>query len=146
MRIKKVSQYIEGGANLSNVYGTSDENGYTQEYINETLSGEVIWENEDTSQSFARQTITLPDTYKKVEIIWKRSTSSVNRFVSTIYNGYGDEIPYMSIGIVDNKIILRGAQFDNTSITFFESAIYNSYGFPTTSDNYMIPVKITGYK
>lgn len=34
MRIKKTSQYMEGGASLSNVYGTSDENGYTQEYIN----------------------------------------------------------------------------------------------------------------
>ena len=35
MRIKKTSQYMQGGASLSNVYGTSDENGYTQEYINE---------------------------------------------------------------------------------------------------------------
>lgn len=34
MRIKKTSQYIEGGASLSNVYGTSQSNGYTQEYIN----------------------------------------------------------------------------------------------------------------
>lgn len=34
MRIKKTSQYIEDGASLSNVYGESDENGYTQEYIN----------------------------------------------------------------------------------------------------------------
>lgn len=34
MRIKKTSQYIEGGANLSTVYGTSNENGYTQDYIN----------------------------------------------------------------------------------------------------------------
>ena len=34
MRIKKTSQYIEGGASLSNVYGTSNENGYTQSYIN----------------------------------------------------------------------------------------------------------------
>lgn len=33
-KIKKTSQYIEGGASLSNVYGTSNENGYTQEYIN----------------------------------------------------------------------------------------------------------------
>lgn len=33
-RIKKTSQYIEGGASLSNVYGTSNKNGYTQEYIN----------------------------------------------------------------------------------------------------------------
>lgn len=34
MLIKKTSQYIEGGASLSNVYGTSDSNGYTQEYVN----------------------------------------------------------------------------------------------------------------
>ena len=34
MRIKKTSQYIEGGASLSNVYGTSNKNGYTQEYLN----------------------------------------------------------------------------------------------------------------
>ena len=34
MRIKKTSQYIEDGASLSNEYGTSDSNGYTQEYIN----------------------------------------------------------------------------------------------------------------
>lgn len=44
MRIKKTSQYIEGGASLSNVYGTSNENGYTQEYINnlETYSTDEI--------------------------------------------------------------------------------------------------------
>jgi hypothetical protein len=34
MRIKKTSQYMQGAANLSNAYGTSNENGYTQEYIN----------------------------------------------------------------------------------------------------------------
>lgn len=37
MRIKKTSQYIEGGASLSNVYGTSNSNGYTQEYINNNV-------------------------------------------------------------------------------------------------------------
>ena len=33
-KIKKTSQYINGGASLSNVYGTSQSNGYSQEYIN----------------------------------------------------------------------------------------------------------------
>lgn len=44
MRIKKTSQYIEGGASLSNEYGTSNENGYTQDYINnlETYSTDEI--------------------------------------------------------------------------------------------------------
>lgn len=49
MRIKKTSQYIEGGASLSNVYGTSDSDGYTQEYINGihtptiTTSGQITY-------------------------------------------------------------------------------------------------------
>lgn len=34
MRIRKTSQYIEGGATLSNTYGTSQKDGYTQEYTN----------------------------------------------------------------------------------------------------------------
>lgn len=34
MRIRKTSQYMEGGAHLSNVFGASTSNGYTQNYIN----------------------------------------------------------------------------------------------------------------
>lgn len=40
--IRKTSQYIEGGASLSNVYGTSDSNGYTQSYINSLTSNYEI--------------------------------------------------------------------------------------------------------
>ena len=51
MRIKKTSQYIEGGASISNEYGTSNENGYTQEYINDKIANLLpikkwsIWPN-----------------------------------------------------------------------------------------------------
>ena len=38
MRIKKTSQYIEGGASISNVHGTSQSNGYSQEYINNKIT------------------------------------------------------------------------------------------------------------
>lgn len=34
MRIRKTSQYIEGGAGISNEYGTSQTDGYSQSYIN----------------------------------------------------------------------------------------------------------------
>ena len=34
MRIKKTSQYIEPGASLTDDYGTSTTDGYTQNYIN----------------------------------------------------------------------------------------------------------------
>ena len=33
-QIEKTSQYLEVGASISNVYGTSQENGYSQEYLN----------------------------------------------------------------------------------------------------------------
>ena len=42
MRIRKTSQYIEGGATLSNEYGTSQEDGYSQEYINNNLENKKI--------------------------------------------------------------------------------------------------------
>lgn len=49
MRIKKTSQYIEGGASLSNVYGTSNEDGYTQQYINTELNKKLT--NETVSST-----------------------------------------------------------------------------------------------
>lgn len=54
MRIKKTSQYIEGGASLSNVYGTSDSNGYTQEYINTELDKKIT--NEITQSTVSQCT------------------------------------------------------------------------------------------
>ena len=143
MRIKKVSQYIEGGASLSNEYGTSNENGYTQEYINETFGGEVIWENSDISQSFAEQNITLDDTYKKIEIICGRSITSSNNIITTVYN---DNAMTEMIGMVDNKLIFRQCKLNGTTLEIYSGVIYSSYNAPTANDNYMIPKKIIGYK
>lgn len=78
MRIKKTSQYMQGGASLSNEYGTSDSNGYTQEYINDlqtpvvsTISasgntlyilkiGHIVILNGDFASNAQSGTITLP--------------------------------------------------------------------------------------
>ena len=38
MRIKKTSQYIQPGASLTDDYGTSTTDGYTQNYINTNFS------------------------------------------------------------------------------------------------------------
>ena len=78
MRIKKTSQYIEGGASLSNVYGTSDENGYTQEYINGLQTpivstvgsitfmkiGHIVIMNGKLPSNAQEGTVTLPYTSK----------------------------------------------------------------------------------
>ncbi len=50
MRIKKTSQYLEDGASISNVYGTSQENGYTQDYIN-NLHTTSDWNSINTNYS-----------------------------------------------------------------------------------------------
>ena len=77
-KIQKTSQYMEGGASLSNVYGTSDENGYTQEYINglqtPTVStvgsitfmkiGHIVIMNGKLPSNAQEGTVTLPYTSK----------------------------------------------------------------------------------
>ena len=72
MRIKKTNQYIEGGAILRNEYGTSQIDGYSQEFLN----GYVLYE--DTTEEGTISDITLTDNlsnYKYIEIICKRSSA-----------------------------------------------------------------------
>lgn len=65
MRIKKTSQYMQGGASLSNVYGTSNENGYTQEYINElSILGLKYNKTLTTDVSHTRIKITATKNYQ----------------------------------------------------------------------------------
>ena len=54
MRIKKTSQYIEGGASISNVYGTSQSNGYSQEYMNNLLNNVDVITGEYITQSSSK--------------------------------------------------------------------------------------------
>lgn len=69
--IRKTSQYIEGGASLSNVYGTSNENGYTQEYINK--QNEYSTDEIDTGKKW----IDGKPVYRKCYQITKSSTGEV---------------------------------------------------------------------
>jgi len=84
MRIKKTSQYIEGGASLSTTYGTSNSDGYTQSYINgiNTYSTDEV----DTGQTW----INGEKIYCKVVPFTVSSTSSnyinVDLGVSTSYS------------------------------------------------------------
>lgn len=77
MRIKKTSQYIEGGASLSNVYGTSDSNGYTQEYINNL-------ETYSTTEQRIGTWIDGKPLYRKV--LTKDLSSSTTATVGTLTN------------------------------------------------------------
>lgn len=112
MRIKKTSQYIEDGANLSNVYGTSNENGYTQSYINnlQTYSSTEqrigTWINE---KPLYRQTINfgaLPNnTTKSANIVGGSGSLKITdvnaRIVgksASAFSNYAPMLPYYDSG------------------------------------------------
>jgi len=67
MRIKKTSQYIEGGASLSTVYGTSNTDGYTQSYINGMANAITIClssnQSATISSSYGAQNINFDKIY-----------------------------------------------------------------------------------
>lgn len=129
--------------------------GAEVDYIGSTVPdgweeiNEVIWENSDRTQSFSEtRNIPLGDTYKKVDIICARSISSINNIVTTVYNNYNNTPTNITemIGIIDNKLLLRQCLLHNDQIDFYGGIIYNTYGTGTANDDYMIPLKIIGYK
>ena len=63
MRIKKTSQYMQGGASLSNVYGTSNENGYTQEYINSLTSSLDLFKITELPLTYSRNSNNMQINY-----------------------------------------------------------------------------------
>ena len=98
MRIKKTSQYMQGGASLSNVYGTSNSDGYTQEYIN------GLQEVDTGSITSTNSKVTLNCNYYKVgrvvNIIGeaKISTSDTGAWASMIMNTLPQKLwPYRTI-------------------------------------------------
>lgn len=110
-------------------------------------NGEVVWNNPSPTSDFSAQNITLSKTYSKVEIIYKRQKSSDVYIPVFVYNSYGSSLPYMSVGMYTNKLILRQAYLDNTTVHFFDGVYYENYGVAPsgTSNDVMIPIKIIGY-
>ena len=154
MRIKKTSQYIEGGASLSNEYGTSNENGYTQEYINGV---ELYSTTLTTSTGFYTGTQTINEDIKNFRYIdvWVKQKGSNARcmifryFVcdNQIYRG-NIFIPAIG-GTPPTGISGRVATLEITGTT---ATLNDNYSFSmtptnitTTADGVSI-VKIIGYK
>lgn len=147
-KIQKTSQYIEGGASLSNVYGTSQSNGYSQEYINNAFGGVVLWTNSSPTSNFVGQQITLNDNlnnYDYYEVLYDEnitnqscySTGKIlsNKMTRLLFSGTYNKTRAIT-NISDNKL------------TFSNGYINETYGSGTiTNDNsIIIPLQIIGYK
>lgn len=147
MRIKKTSQYIEGGASISNVYGTSNSNGYSQDYINNAINGTILWTNSSPTSNFAGQSITLSEAienFSKYEVIYKRQASA-NTFISS------GKLPISSrnrIDLANGYLYSRAISvLSGTTLTFEDCTYYATYGnTTTTNDNStLIPYMVIGY-
>ena len=154
MRIKKTSQYIEGGANLSNVYGTSNSDGYTQSYIN----GTVLYETTlTTSTGFYTGTETISEDIKNFKYIdvWAKQKGGNARCMIFRYFVCNNQIFRGNIfisatsGTPPTNFSFRTAILEITGTTASISDNYNvsmtTSNITTSADGITI-VKIMGYK
>ena len=121
MRIKKTSQYIEGGASLSNVYGTSNENGYTQEYINTEL-------NKKLDNTITTQTVSSAIFYKMGNLVIVQGWFVLNGATGSFTAPYK---PTSSLWVATNGV--------SNSV---EASTVN--GFMSIDANGSISIKMTG--
>jgi hypothetical protein len=127
-RIKKTSQYIEGGASLSNVYGTSNENGYTQSYINGLKTYSTSEKRIGTwidGKPIYRKVIelgSLPNnTYKDVSTGLTHSNIRLTKLYGVCYTSTGDSQTF--IGDMYTRFELRA----NNTIRITTTANYSNY-------------------
>lgn len=145
MRIKKVSQYIEGGAHLSNVYGTSNENGYTQEYINSlntySTTEQRVGTWIDNKPLYSRTIVETGLDCNSTSSITLSDSATINIKKIEGYN-IGDT------GIIWNYIMLTstsGTIEYNRSMAFWNGSTIRTYCGSTISTNNKYDTYLTIY-
>lgn len=109
-----------------------------------TLSGDVLWTNEDPTQeigTYTSEEMDLKD-YERIKIIFKHSTSE-DIYTTCECTEKGKSFVALSCGSSRNNI--RGRNVEFTDKGFYFS---NGYDIDTsgTSNNYCVPCKIIAYK
>lgn len=154
MRIKKTSQYIEGGASLSNTYGESNENGYTQEYIN----GDILFETDNQNPLGISDNITLSDSidnYKEIEIFYNRygllKSIKVPTNVRITNTNPNDIFAVCDILLFINNLLriytttykITGTSMTRSAYTYWNT---NSASPTINAENQITITKVIGYK
>ena len=147
MRIKKTSQYIEGGATLSNTYGTSQTNGYTQEFLN----GTILYNNSSGTET-TFQISDDAENYRCIEIIFGRDASSTySRSSVKIFEPHGKRgaLLLQLSGTSSVYILVANITISHTTMTIANSreiSISNN-AYPVLDTDRLISVyKVIGYK
>ena len=133
MRIRKTSQYIEGGASISNVYGTSQENGYSQNYINNinTYSNNEVRIGYWFDKPLYRKILTLPTLANNGEVnVAYDSTYLIKRWEIYCEN---PTVAKISLNIPTNNYISSYIDYTNHRI-----AVQTSSDRTAFTNNYVI--------
>lgn len=147
MRIKKTSQYMEGGASISNVYGTSQSDGYSQSFIN----GDVLYDNPSGTET-TFQLSADSENYRCIEIIFGRDASSTySRSSVKVFEPYGKRAALLLqlSGSSSVYILVANVEITHTYMTITNSreiSISNN-AYPVLDTDRLISVyKVIGYK
>lgn len=128
MRIKKTSQYIEGGASLSNVYGISNENGYTQEYINNNVG--VVESGSNANGSYVKYADGTMICYATVPF----TLDITGQFEGVYYANTGDvTFPATFFSMPTLNITFRGLAGGGYSFYNIYNGYFNGFVWKTQS-------------
>ncbi len=124
-----------GGASLSNVYGTSNENGYTQEYLNEKIVnvGVSIDNNVLTNILIGKNLFDKSNVEKGYLNIGNGSVTSSNDWNTTQFISLSSNVEHITI--IGNKGANEGYCFYDSSKTFISGGSMST----STSKNIIIP-------
>lgn len=109
------------------------------------ITGTILWTNQNPTNDFSQQTITLSSSdYDCYEIIYRQNTTT-SRILNTgkIIKGYGTLL-MQSIGQNQFRTI---NYVSDTSLEIYDNQELTTYGTTTTNDNRInIPLYVIGYK
>jgi hypothetical protein len=126
----------------------TDYQEYNGEIVHEKdvagLKGQVLWENSTPTVDFAAQTVTLStDNYDYLEIIYRYSTDY--NWQQSMFVEKGAQLLLQTIN-TPNMLLARITGIVNGNSLEFEKAFLGQNGHESVYNNYLIPVKIIGYK
>lgn len=138
---------LEGEGNyISNEYGTSQEIGYSQEYLN----GKVLWTNQSPTSAFTSNSINLAtNNCDFFEVIYATNLLETNEIASTGKIPFGKRIRmfygYTSMsGIgIGQRVI---ATSSNTTLTLENGNTQVAGSSISTNNNICVPLYVIGYK
>lgn len=117
------------------------------------LKGKLLWTNPNSSNEFAKQTISLDlSAYKKIEIIYKTDVNNDTMVIHQLYKGIYGQILCETWLYEADLILRRTIKFENNGVEFDNCYGYgvgnhaSLKGFVENANLGLIPYQIIGHE